>query len=195
MICIVIYFCIDNTIGICVKKRIDFYFAFCIYNAYIHTSSILVLWEYVKNVFVFCLPLSTKVDPLDFFPTFYNMQSVSSNAVATTLQGYATTSALSQKANGNGRIDYVYFTPRQINDANTIAAVLNARSNGSLIIFAVGWEEYQSYPYAGYGGYFMVGGSSSAAWGIMRSYSGPYTRHCYFTDRIQTSTFSGWLTM
>ena len=33
-------------------------------------------------IFVFCLPLSTKVDPLENFPTFYNMQSVSSNAVA-----------------------------------------------------------------------------------------------------------------
>ena len=42
-------------------------------------------------IFVFCLPLYTKVDPLDFFPTFYNMQSVSSNAVAQALGGYKDT--------------------------------------------------------------------------------------------------------
>ena len=37
--------------------------------------------------------MSTKVDPLDFFPTFYNMQSVSSNAVAQALS-YTTTEKL-----------------------------------------------------------------------------------------------------
>ena len=39
-----------------------------------------------KNVFVFCLLLSIFFYHLGFFPTFYNMQSVSNNAVAQQLK-------------------------------------------------------------------------------------------------------------
>ena len=112
------------------------------------------------------------------------MQSVTSNAVY---------NALSRKANGNGRIDYVYFTPQQINDVNTIVSVLSARPEGSLILFAVGWEDYQTYPYAGHSGFFMTGGTSAKAFGQMWTYSSRKVNYgCYFTDRIDNTHFAGW---
>ena len=51
--------------------------------------------------------MSILLDPIEKLSTFYNMQSVSSNAVAQTLLGYAT------KSEVNSRAKYGYY------DANT----------------------------------------------------------------------------
>ena len=80
--------------------------------------------------------MSTKVDPLDFFPTFYNMQSVSSNAVATTLQGNYLTSnfclqrmnwSLSDNGTGYYTISniecYIFFNVHTLNNPVQVSIV------------------------------------------------------------------------
>ena len=92
------------------------------------------------------------------------MHSVTSNAVA---------SALGGKADVNSGIWQTYFTPRQVNDptwlANFVHSIFDTYGIG-LILFSVGWEEYQSFSFAGAQGYIMRGLSSARAFGMMRNY-------------------------
>lgn len=111
------------------------------------------------------------------------MQSVSSNAVATALQGYATTSALSQKANGNGAIYHRYITPRQLNTDSSMKSIIGSYPIGSIVIVQVGWEEYTSFSHPGAMGYILISGGSGYAYGHFREYeSNNYTFACRCID-------------
>lgn len=114
-----------------------------------------------------------------------NMYSVSSNAVARALQG---------KAPVYEGVRLHYLTPRQLNTASSFTSWVKGLENQGtrFAIFSVGWEEYQSFPYAGGIGYVMIGNSSAHGYGQLRNYSDAnFTRAFYWTDSIATNRYSG----
>lgn len=114
-----------------------------------------------------------------------NMYSVSSNAVALALQG---------KAPANAGVSLYYLTPRHLNTASSFTSwVEGLRNQGiTFAVFSVGWEEYQSFPYAGAIGYVMIGGSSARAYGQLRGYADAnFNRAFYWIDSIETNRYSG----
>lgn len=101
-------------------------------------------------------------------------------------------SAISAKANGNGGVYFRYITPREFNTASTLTSIVASYPEGSLIIISIGWEEYQSFPYAGCSGYIMIGATSCRAWGTIRNYSvANYSVAFTWTDAIDVSRYSG----
>ena len=134
------------------------------------------------------LPDSTVVPTVVDTVASGNMNAVTSNAVA---------GALSGKANVNSGIVRINLEPRQINDISYLSSLLHSyfeEQGYSLIVFGIGWEDYQSYPYAGSMGYFMFGTSSARAYGQLRNYSDAnYIRSISWTDSIETSRCSGWV--
>lgn len=144
-------------------------------------------------IFVFCLPLSTKVDPLDFFPTFYNMQSVSSNAVAQ--QVNALNNSISNRAPLTRGVYYLSLTPRQLNTDSTFCDIISNIYNQGylLIIFSVSWDEYQTFPHPGAGGYIMFGTSSARGIGQLWEYGSRKVMYgCAWTDRIAQNSYTPW---
>ena len=120
--------------------------------------------------------------------TCYNMQSVSSNAVA---------KALETKAPLNAGVKYHYFTPRQISDNNYVTSVIYQDflvEGYNMSVFCVGWEEYQSFPtYAGAQGVFYKGGGSAQAFGQLRNYDARgWSLSIFWTDSISVGGCSGW---
>ena len=113
-----------------------------------------------------------------------NMNAVTSNAVYGVLQG---------KADVDRGILQVLFTPQQVNDptwlANYVRDIFDTE-HIPLILFSVGWEDYQSYPHAGSQGYFMRGISSARVFGQMREYSQPNWN--YYTYGIDNYTVLSW---
>lgn len=119
-----------------------------------------------------------------------NMQSVTSNAVANSVSNLQT--QISGKASGNGNVSWAYFTPQQFNDATYLSNLVNSLPAGSLIIFTVGWEDYQQYPYYGSSGYIMVSAGSARAYGEMREFFQPiFKRAFYWVDNVTPDKFSG----
>jgi hypothetical protein len=117
--------------------------------------------------------------------TVNNMQSVTSNAVAKALAGKAPKSA---------GVSLHYLTPRQLNTASSFTSWVEGLENQGtrFAIFSVGWEEYQSFPYAGAIGYVMIGNSSAHGYGQLRNYGDAnFTRAFYWTDSIATNRYSG----
>lgn len=113
------------------------------------------------------------------------MYSVSSDAVARALAG---------KAPASAGVAFSYMTPRTLNTASSFTSWAKSLENQgiSFAIFSVGWEEYQSFPYAGAIGYVMIGASSARAYGQLRGYSDAnFIRAFYWTDSISTSRYSG----
>ncbi len=94
-------------------------------------------------------------------------------------------------------MQFVYFEPRQINDIGYLSDFLRAQFDNhgvKLILYSVGWEDYQSYPYAGSMGYFMYGGGSARAYGQARRYSeNNFARAITWTDKITPDRCSGWV--
>lgn len=113
-----------------------------------------------------------------------NMNAVTSNAVYGVLQ---------EKADVDRGILQVTFTPQQVNDPTWLANYVHDifdTEHIPLILFSVGWEDYQSYSHAGSQGYFMRGISSARVFGQMREYSQPNWK--YYTYGIDNYTVLSW---
>ena len=118
------------------------------------------------------------------------MYSVSSNAVAEVTNALRT--AINGKASGNLPVRYLYLTPRQLNTASTLTSIVAGLGQPCFCIFQVGWEEYQSFVYAGSSGFIIYTGGSACAYGKFRNYGDTvFTRGFYWVDAVQTSKYSG----
>lgn len=116
------------------------------------------------------------------------MRAVTSNAVNAALAG---------KASFFEGVLSLFFTPRQIEDMQYLADILwryFVTEGRRLIIFSVGWEEAESFHFAGCMGYFMNGGGSARAFGKIRYYSSAdYINSIYWYDSIDPAHTNGWI--
>ena len=118
------------------------------------------------------------------------MHSVTSNAVADSVSNLQT--QISGKASGNGNVSWAYFTPQQFSDATYLSNFVNSFAAGSLILFMIGWENYEQYQIFGSSGYIMVSASSARAYGKLRIYDkANWTHAFYWVDTVTPDGFSG----
>ena len=114
------------------------------------------------------------------------MQSVTSNAVY---------NALEQKAPKCWGVYTLNLTPRQLNTDSTFCDIIkNIYDNGyKIICFSVGWEEYQSFSYAGCGGIIIFNYSSARGFGQMWDYNTTKVKYgCCWTDTITLARYKKW---
>ena len=132
---------------------------------------------------------ATALQPVDTV-TSGNMHSVTSNAVANSVSNLQ--NQINEKAGGNGYFRSAYFTPAQFNDPAFLTNYIAQFATGTMIVFCIGWEDYQSYPYAGHTGYIIIAGSSGYAFGFLKQYaSANYTQSFYWIDSPTVDRFSG----
>lgn len=119
-----------------------------------------------------------------------DMKPVTSNAVGNSVSNLQ--AQINGKASGNGNVYWVHFTPQQFSDATYLSNLVNSAPAGSLIMFMIGWEDYQQYLYYGSSGYIMVSAGSARAYGEMRQYSqAKWSYAFHWIDVVTPDGFSG----